>query len=62
MHTRQTSLYFCTIEVKNLKHIYVQKNIKVGRFIENFYNIVKKLLGLEGLRNASNVIHDARWL
>jgi len=35
MHTRQNKLYFCTIKIKNLKHIYVQKNIKVVKFIEN---------------------------
>jgi len=49
MHTRQRSLYFCMVKIQNFKHIHVQKNIKVGQFIET--SIVKKLLGLKGLRN-----------
>jgi len=37
MHTRQSSLYFCMVKIKNFKHIYVQKNIKVVKFIENLH-------------------------
>jgi len=37
MHTRQSSLYFYTVKIKNFKHIYVQKNIKVVEFIENLH-------------------------
>jgi len=37
IHTRQSSLYFCTIKIQNFNHIYVQKNIKVVQFIENLH-------------------------
>jgi len=37
IHTRQSSLYFFMAKIKNFKHIYVQKNIKVVQFIENLH-------------------------
>jgi len=37
MHTRQSSLHFCIVKIKNLKHICVQKNIKVAQLIDNLY-------------------------
>jgi len=48
MHTRKSNLYFCMVKIKNFKHIYVQKNVKWDNSLK--LSIVKKLLGLEGLR------------
>jgi len=52
MHTRQSSLYFCTVKIKNFKNIHDQENIKVGQFIENlYYQEVVRLGGVKGERN-----------
>jgi len=40
MHTKQSSLYFYMVKIKNFKHIYVQENIKVVEFIENLHSQV----------------------
>jgi len=37
MHTRQISLYFCMVKIKNFLHIYVQENMKVAKFIKNLH-------------------------
>jgi len=50
MHTRQNSLYFCINKIK----IHVQKNIKVGQFIEKLC-CQKIVLGFEGLKWYSKV-------
>jgi len=37
MYIRQSSLYFCIVKIENFKHMHVQKNIKVERYIENVH-------------------------
>ncbi len=37
MHTTYNNLYFCTVKIQKINHIYVQKNIKVVEFVENLH-------------------------
>jgi len=54
MHTRQSlgqsNLYFCMVKI--FKHIFVQKNIKMVKSIENLH--CQKVVGTWGVKNISS--------